>query len=452
MITRRYGTLPIHGPTLCQNKPACGYSPRRGSDGFPLKRQVEVLDSPRTWRSPSHLHFYNTQPLSFTMNTSPPPWLFPPQEPLFRGNPQDPDNPIPNEDLLPVFQWAPPDLSKGSTWYNERVHSLWKAVLSLPDPEKFFQEGLKLLPIHQGNNVATGPSPKRLQFLWWEFPPEHWTPLREGSPMNFLVEPAPWLNKNAHMDAEQLDIAASFIDELLELHIFRTFGDGKAFMMNAPLFVAPKEGQEGEWRVIADMLRGGQNACMGSDPVSLPRSNHILNQIYQGGYSAVVDASKFFNQFTTHPDNHPFLGLLHPVTGIMYTYGGLPMGAGSSPCLAGRYGLSLLRLLREECKLFQGAPRANCYWTGFSEIGFDPALGYGFVLESSDGPAVKVWVWIDDFLLHGPTFDKTTRAPKFFLNLSVCCGMLCHPKKLTPQSQVVKYCGFLFDTTGIPCL
>jgi hypothetical protein len=30
--------------------------------------------------------------------------------------------------------------------------------------------------------------------------------------------------------------------------------------------------------------------------------------------------------------------------------------------------------------------------------------------------------------------------------------MLCHPKKLTPSCLVVKYCGFLFDTTDIPCL
>jgi hypothetical protein len=248
-------------------------------------------------------------------------------------------------------------------------------------------------------------------------------------------------------------VAASFVDELLELSVLHEFEDGKEFLMNAPLFVVPKEGQGGEWRVIADMLRGGQNSCMGRDPVFLPRSNHILDQMYHGGYSAVVDASKFFYQFTTHPDDRPFLGLLHPVTRIMYAYGGLPMGAGSSPCLAGRYGLSFLRMLRERCALFQGEPRANCYWTGFSELGYGPRLGYGFVLQSRDGsPAVKIWVWVDDFILHGSTFKKTTEALKFFLDTTVKCGMLCHPKKLTPPALVVKYCGFLFDSTSIPCL
>jgi hypothetical protein len=146
-----------------------------------------------------------------------------------------------------------------------------------------------------------------------------------------------------------------------------------------------KESQESD-----NMLRGGQNSCMGSNPVFLPRSGHILDQMYKGGYSAVVNASKFFYQFSTHPDDRPYLGLKHPITGALYAYGGLPMGGNSSPCLAGQYGLSLLRLLRERCKLFQGKGRANCWWTGFLEIGFDPTLGYGFVLESADGPAVKI--------------------------------------------------------------
>jgi hypothetical protein len=192
-------------------------------------------------------------------------------EALFKGNLHSPNDSVTKgPQLRPVFQWNPPDLSEGSTWYNASVHSLQTAVSTLPDPTTAFKDGLELLRIHRGNYTATGPDPKQLQLLWWEFPPEHWTPLREGSPMNFLVEPMPRLNPNAHMDSDQLDVAAGFVDELLELSILRTFTKGKEFMMNAPLFVVPKEGQEGEWRVIADMLRGGQNSCMGSDPVFLP--------------------------------------------------------------------------------------------------------------------------------------------------------------------------------------
>ena len=74
-----------------------------------------------------------------------------------------------------------------------------------------------------------------------------------------------------------------------------------------------KEGQPGEWRVIADMLRGGQNEFMGNDPVFLPMTAHILDQMYTGGYSAMVDASKFFYQFPiTHPENRPYLGAPSP--------------------------------------------------------------------------------------------------------------------------------------------
>jgi hypothetical protein len=84
------------------------------------------------------------------------------------------------------------------------------------------------------------------------------------------------------------------------------------------------------------MLCGRQNACMDSDPVFLPQSHYILDQMYQGEYfSAVVDVSALFYQFMAHPDDHLFLGLLHCVTSILYAYDGLPMGKGLSPCLLG---------------------------------------------------------------------------------------------------------------------
>jgi hypothetical protein len=79
----------------------------------------------------------------------------------------------------------------------------------------------------------------------------------------------------------------------------------------------------------------------------------------------------------------------------------------------------------------------NCWWTGFSETAFEPGLGYGFVLTARDGPAVKMWVWVDDFLIHGPTNTKTLEALNYFLDTTVDIGMLCHPKKLTPPAQVV---------------
>ena len=80
--------------------------------------------------------------------------------------------------------------------------------------------------------------------------------------------------------------------------------------------------------VIADMLRGDQNECIAGDPVFLPRISHILDQLYSKGYSAVVDASKYFYQFPTHPDDRPYLGLKHPITQILLEYAGLPMGGG----------------------------------------------------------------------------------------------------------------------------
>ena len=56
-----------------------------------------------------------------------------------------------------------------------------------PTPRRFFPGGMEALLIHSGNYNAVGPTPCRLQLLWWELPPEKWDDLREGSCMNFLT-------------------------------------------------------------------------------------------------------------------------------------------------------------------------------------------------------------------------------------------------------------------------
>ena len=200
------------------------------------------------------------------------------------------------------------------------------------------------------------------------------------------------------------------------------------------------------------MKTGGQNDCIGADPCFLPRTGHILEELYAGGFSAVVDLSKYFHNFPTHVDDRPYLGLLHPVTKILYAYFGLPMGSSNSPATSGRAGNSFMRKIRESFEIFAGVGKANCFWTSFEEAGYDPDLGYGFVLRNRHGLAVKLWGFVDDFLIHGPSLESVRQGLTIFLDFALNCGFLAHPDKLTKPSQEVKYCGFLFNTVGQPCL
>jgi hypothetical protein len=115
------------------------------------------------------------------------------------------------------------------------------------------------------------------------------------------------------------------------------------------------------------MKSGRQNEAIGSDPTVFPRSDVILSQMYSGGCSTVVDASKCFYQFETHPAERKYLGVIHPITSKRYFYRGLRMGSGNSPSLAGRYGNSFLRKVRECCPAFQGQPTTNTWWDEFSQ-------------------------------------------------------------------------------------
>ena len=128
--------------------------------------------------------------------------------------------------------------------------------------------------------------------------------------------------------------------------------------------------------------------------------------MYSGGYSAVVDLSKYFHNYPTHREDRPYLGLIHPITSILYAYYGLPMGSANSPATSGRGGNSFMRSLRERFAIFSGIGQANCYYSSFEGLGFDPKLGYGFILRTKDGLAVKLYGFVDDFLLNATRVNR----------------------------------------------
>jgi hypothetical protein len=230
--------------------------------------------------------------------------------------------------------------------------------------------------------------------------------------MNFLREPRRGHTPNSDMTKEQICIGEEFINELVDLGVLVQVPLG-VMISNGPIFCLPNPCQPGQWRVLSDMRRGGQNEAIGLDPTVFPKSGVILEQLYTGGWSVVVDASKFFYQFTTHPQDRKYLGCIHPRDpDKQYVYRALPMGAAASPSLAGRYGAAFLRLLRTFSPEYQGTPICNTWWKNFSgELVYNPHLGHGRVLIGEDGlPAALVWAHCDDFFIHSPTKAKGLAA------------------------------------------
>jgi hypothetical protein len=273
--------------------------------------------------------------------------------------------------------------------------------------------------------------------------------------MNFLTEPTKQFKKNSPMNEEEEKVATDFVEELIELGVLRKLQKGRQIHCLCPLFCVAKAGQPGEHRVIADMKSGGQNLHIGRDPVFLFQHDSILSQLYAGGYTAVADASKFFYQFPTRPQERKYLGVLHPIAGAVYEYWGLPMGSGSSPGIAGRMGASFFRLLVDRHpELFDGVTEFNTWYDGLKdEKSYEATLGHGLVIRSNDGlPAVKVFIHIDDFCLHGPTYEKTVAALNALMDRALDVGMLFNPAKVVPPQQEVKYCGLIYDTQSLPTL
>jgi hypothetical protein len=71
----------------------------------------------------------------------------------------------------------------------------------------------------------------------------------------------------------------------------------------------------------------------------------------------------------------------------------------------------------------------------------------------TDGlPAALIWAFVDDFKIHAPTRRKLHTALNAFMDLSLRLGLICQKAKTKAPAQTQKYCGFVYDTTGIPTL
>jgi len=208
--------------------------------------------------------------------------------------------------------------------------------------------------------------------------------------------------------------------------------------------------------VIANMKEGGQNSAVGKDPVFVNKVDCILPHLHSGGCSAAADASKMPRQFPMAEEDQPCLGIINPVNEAKTRVcGGLPMGAGASPGVAGRTGAALERALCRRClRLFDGEARENSWHSSFNGSECDGKRGHGFVpWAGKDGlPPVLVFVHVDDFKIHGPACDKTCRGLTVFVDIALRAGFLFNPDKLLKPSQRIKHVGFTWDTMAEPTL
>ena len=147
------------------------------------------------------------------------------------------------------------------------------------------------------------------------------------------------------------------------------------------------------------------------------------------------------------------ISILELSTQVLYFYGQFPMVTRQSPAGSGRFGATFLQILMYKCALFQGRPVDNSFPGFICHHLFDPKLGEDRVLIPDDGtPALLLWLHVDDILLHGPTLSKVEEGLYFVLAEAQRLGLIYQPVKLMPPTQCLKFCGFLYDTHGVPTL
>jgi hypothetical protein len=190
-----------------------------------------------------------------------------------------------NADDAEEWEWEVPELGPGSPWYADREANLREAVKDTTDPDQCYRDGLECLRHHRTNYTAAGP--QRLQLLWWEFPRDHWTALREGCHLGFLISPKGELKLNGALTNEEREVAGRFVDELIGLGVLQEATE--ALIANCALFCVDKAYDSDQKRCIANCKEGGQNTCIGKDPVYLIQKEMMLMRLYRGGWTGISD-------------------------------------------------------------------------------------------------------------------------------------------------------------------
>jgi hypothetical protein len=266
-------------------------------------------------------------------------------------------------------------------------------------------------------------------------PPEHWTELHDGASMNIMTEPPPELVEKTKMTEAEHKIACDFVDELGRLGVVGP--STEQILNNCPIFTVPKPGQPDQYRCIADGKCRNINDACAVDPVQMSCPDDTLPFLYPGGFSAVVDDSKYFHMFKTREDEYQYLGIIHSGTGEVLCYYRLPGGTRNIPGASGRFGAAFLREIARTSPDFKGTVVIN---------------DIGRVLISEDGqPAILIRIHVNDIFIHGPTKAKCNRALDHVMATALRLGLICHPTKTKPAAPVQKFCGFIYDSTNIPC-
>jgi len=124
--------------------------------------------------------------------------------------------------------------------------------------------------------------------------------------------------------------------------------------------------------------------------------------LYSGGWTAIADASKYFHNYQTLPEEQELIGIVHPTTGEHLWYVGLPMGSVNSPSIACCFGEDILDLLREESLVYRSFKQVENTWHTALQCGkYDAAIGHGYVFLQENGrPVAIAFGFVDDFFIH----------------------------------------------------
>ncbi|KXZ41061.1 hypothetical protein GPECTOR_877g125 [Gonium pectorale] len=177
---------------------------------------------------------------------------------------------------------------------------------------------------------------------------------------------------------------------------------------------------DGSLRPIIDPTRSGVNECMERLPCPLPDLHTILEHLPPGGFLGKRDLASGFHHVRLCPEARRHMAFRHPTTSALQRFVALPFGASQSPPI-------FVELTSAARDIFQG----ECDRRGLS---------------------VRIFVYVDDFMLLGKTHADVVGAFEVLDQLGAELGLEWKASKDRGHDQPLQqleFLGMLFDTVAM---
>jgi DNA (cytosine-5)-methyltransferase 1 len=239
-----------------------------------------------------------------------------------------------------------------------------------------------------------------VNLLWWNWPPDMWTEIRDGFELPFVTKPAKFKGEN--YESAACEKVFKEFDRLIKLGYLVELVEEECEVISS-ISAVPKKNSV-KLRVVIDMSASGLNGCLLPPRFMLPTVEEVAQEAYPGCWFVVTDLSDGFYCQRLHDGSLAYLGVRNPADGKLYAYRRLPMGLGVSPHnFSRKVAVAVCEAMKnlEEFKVHEWRVNDSC-----------PFMPRVYPVDEKGMPVASLKYYVDDGIITAASKEAAEKAYK----------------------------------------